>query len=61
MCRCQARRMLRTISGLPVFLSWKRPPETALSRLPLSQNSDSSHVSCNSTDQSRGCLDRLRG
>ncbi len=59
--KCQARRLLRTISGLPVALSWKRPPETALSKLPLSQNSDSSHVSCNSTHQSRGCLGKLRG
>lgn len=53
-CKCnmlsgyQAQHMLRTISGLPVALSWKRPPERALSRLPLSQNSDSNHVSCKS-------------
>ena len=39
-----------TISGLLVALSWKRPPDSARSMLPLSQNSDSSHVSCTWTN-----------
>ena len=44
--RQSRRRRVHTISGLLVALSWKRPPDSARSMLPLSQNSDSSHVSC---------------